>query len=497
MSGIVAWRRRSRRGAIGLPKGPRGYPILGMRCFSLLRTYPEQTLHRWAQEYGPLYSFTIGNQRFVVVSDPGIAKSLFLSNGAICSDRKEMFVKSRTILKGRGITSTRYGDMWRRHRRIATASLDPKDAGQQTGVLDLETTKMIRALLRDCADGKRLNPQVYIGRCSLNCMVAITFGSPRIRVADSRVLALSREFMNTTGPMSNLVDFVPGWLQRSLPWEMQRRGKQLHAALVDTYGRQVKRIERRMETGVQVEDCFVKTMVATRDREQLDDLDMAMLASAFMVGGVETTASIIQWFSALIPSHKHVQRKAHEELDRVVGRNRLPTLEDEANLPYCRAIIKEVERCHNPFWLGTPHAASKDLVCDNKFIPAGSVLVLDTWTMHHDPVRYPDPLKFNPDRYLDDSLSSAKSARLADPRLRDHWTFGVGRRICPGILVAQREIWLAVTKMLWAFDLAEVPGHPVDLNEYDGASGRSPVPFEIVLRPRSERIRKVICKGIE
>jgi hypothetical protein len=110
MFGIATWQRRSRRGVIGLPKGPRGYPILG--CFSLLRTYPEQTLHKWAQEYGPLYSFTIGNQRFVVVSDPDIAKSLFLSNGAICSDRKEMFVKSRTILKGRGITSTRYEDMW-------------------------------------------------------------------------------------------------------------------------------------------------------------------------------------------------------------------------------------------------------------------------------------------------------------------------------------------------------------------------------------------------
>jgi cytochrome P450 len=136
-------------------------------------------------------------------------------------------------------------------------------------------------------------------------------------------------------------------------------------------------------------------MVATRDKEQLDDLDMTMLASAFMVGGVETTASIIQWFSALIPSHAHVQRNAHEELDRVVGRNRLPTLEDEASMPYCRAIIKEVVRCHNPFWLGTPHAASKDLVCDNKFIPGGSVLVLNTWTMHHDPARWPDPLKFN------------------------------------------------------------------------------------------------------
>jgi cytochrome P450 len=100
-----------------------------------------------------------------------------------------------------------------------------------------------------------------------------------------------------------------------------------------------------------------------------------------------------------------------------------------------------------------------------------------------------------PDRYLHDSLSSAQSARLVNPHLRDHWTFGVGRRICPGIVVAQREIWLAVTKVLWAFDLAEVPGQPVDLNEYDGASGRSPVPFEIVLKPRFRGVGEVMAEA--
>jgi cytochrome P450 len=100
-----------------------------------------------------------------------------------------------------------------------------------------------------------------------------------------------------------------------------------------------------------------------------------------------------------------------------------------------------------------------------------------------------------PDRYLENSHPSTKPARLKDPHLRDHWTFGVGRRICPGILVAQREIWLAVTKMLWAFVLEEVPGHPVDLNEYDGASGRSPVPFEIVLKPRFSEVVQVIAEA--
>lgn len=95
---------------------------------------------------------------------------------------------------------------------------------------------------------------------------------------------------------------------------------------------------------------------------------MAILASAFMIGGVETTASIMQWFSALIPAYPEIQRLAQDELDRVVGRDRLPNVEDEKNLPFCHAIVKEIERCHNPFWLGTPHVASDDFTYQGWFM---------------------------------------------------------------------------------------------------------------------------------
>ena len=154
--------------------------------------------------------------------------------------------------------------------------------------------------------------------------------------------------------------------------------------------------------------------------------------------------------------------------------------------------------------------------------------------MHHDPMRYPDPYAFNvrkslerltsvkfdlpphtqPDRYLGDDLSSAESANLADPMDRDHWTFGVGcvasskpreclfflphcptsrsRRICPGIVLAEKEVFLGISCMLWAFKIDPVPGDPIDLKEYDGVSGRSPVPFRVLLTPRDTFVQKVL-----
>lgn len=167
--------------------------------------------------------------------------------------------------------------------------------------------------------------------------------------------------------MSNLVDFMP--LLQHLPTPICLRGKQLHKDLVSTYGGFIEDIDQRLKSGLPVTDCLAKSMLINQKQDSMDDLDMAILASAFMIGGVETvslsrgtkwdlsvkkltlykTASIMQWFMALIPAYPQIQAKAHRELDRVVGRERLPDIHDEKSLPYVRAIIKEVERCHNPF----------------------------------------------------------------------------------------------------------------------------------------------------
>lgn len=71
---------------------------------------------------------------------------------------------------------------------------------------------------------------------------------------------------------------------------MLRRGKKLHKGLVDTYGGFIKEAERKMLRGEKVTDCLAKTMIELRHKEDLDDLDMAILASAFMIGGVETVS---------------------------------------------------------------------------------------------------------------------------------------------------------------------------------------------------------------
>ena len=69
---------------------------------------------------------------------------------------------------------------------------------------------------------------------------------------------------------------------------MRSRAKALHQRLVDTYGGMIKQIDLKMQKGIPVRDCLAKAMLMDKSGDHMDHLDMTMLASAFLIGGVET-----------------------------------------------------------------------------------------------------------------------------------------------------------------------------------------------------------------
>jgi cytochrome P450 len=197
----------------------------------------------------------------------------------------------------------------RKHRKIANGFLNTHALDNHAHTIDHETTVLVKNLYKSGKAGMEpINPQPHAGRCSLNAMLTIVFGIRTDTLEHplvGRVLMLSREFMsvsefiqpssafddicwhrNCTGPVSNLVDFVP--LLQYLPSSLKTRAKKLHQDLVETYGGMMNEIEERMKAGEDVPHCLVKTMIETDDQEALDYLDKTMICSAFMIGGVET-----------------------------------------------------------------------------------------------------------------------------------------------------------------------------------------------------------------
>ncbi|KAF9258035.1 cytochrome P450 [Marasmius fiardii PR-910] len=462
--------------------------------YPFLPKYNERILHKWTKQYGGIYSVWMGDQLFVVLNDPIIVRDLLVTNGANFSNRHSYFMKNQTILGGGAITASPYNATWRKHRRIANSILTPKIVEGYSSQLDYESRMLVQSLYQDTKQGEvPVNPARYVGRYVLNNMLSITFGTRTGSVADpviKRVLTLGDEFMKLTGPWTNAVDFIKPlqWI----PTRMRSRGRKLRKDFIEVYGTMINLVKHRMASGENVPDCLVKSLLEKKDEEELSWIDLCFLTTAFGTGGSHSTLGTIQWFLALMPSHSEIQAKAHEELDRVLGHENWPTPEDEHQLPYIRAIIKEVLRCQPPFWMATPHASDRDFVYRGMFIPAKTVMVLNCYSLHHNEARYEDPFTFNPERYFGDNLSSMESAKLPNAMDRDHWAFGVGRRICPGMPIAEKEIFLAIARLLWAFKIGAVPEEPPCLEKYEGTSGRTPLPFRGNLVPRHEHVHRVL-----
>jgi cytochrome P450 family 619 len=136
-------------------------------------------------------------------------------------------------------------------------------------------------------------------------------------------------------------------------------------------------------------------------------------------------------------------------------------------------------------------------------IPRGATVILNAWNVHHDPKRWDRPQDFNPSRYRNMTQLASVYANSRDPQKRDHFGYGIGRRICPGIHLAERTLWLAMARILWAFDIKPkvdaVTGRsiPIDVDPVTGYTDgfvNQCLPFEVDVKIRSDKRRETIFK---
>ncbi|KAJ6589483.1 cytochrome P450 [Mycena capillaripes] len=456
-----------------------------------------------AWHFQKMFASDFPDQLFIVISHPRVAQDLLVDNGVIFSSRKNYFIKNELILHNRAITASPYSQTRRRkHRKIAMRYLSERAVHNYIDSFEYEVVSLLRSLHHESKGGSQpVSPALSAVRFTLNNMLKISFGTRTYSLDDPllhTIQNLVMEFDDITGEPYAI------YLVRRLMLEINSsRGVKLNAEMNRVYGEMMQAIQCRLDRAEDVPDCFVRMLLETRHEERLSSEDILMLAVAFAFGGVHSIAGIMQWFLAFMVTHPEVAATAHAEIDRVVGRKRMPNNDDEKDLPYVRAIIKEVQQIHSPFWVPTPHFSTADFVYNGMYIPKDTVIILNCWTIHHNEERYPDA-------YLGDDLGSSASAKLRDPMKRDHWTFGTGRRICPGFAVAERELWLAISGLLWyphtscclmklttsrAFNFQDVPEEPICLNEYEGFSGRTPLPFRMLLTPRHEAAKQLLMSG--
>ncbi|KAH9372497.1 hypothetical protein HPB48_000098 [Haemaphysalis longicornis] len=174
------------------------------------------------------------------------------------------------------------------------------------------------------------------------------------------------------------------------------------------------------------------------------------------VAGSHTVAVAIHWHMLHLANNADTwQARLQCEIDDVVGRERQPTWEDRNKMPFTMACIWEMHRWKPSSLTGVPRGTSEDTVVGEYFIPKGTTIFPNIWAVHHDPKLWKEPHKFDPSRFLNDD------GTLVHPKPEYLMPFSIGKRMCPGEILAVVEIFLYITCLLQKYrvvpELGKIP----------------------------------------
>ncbi|KAL0065291.1 hypothetical protein AAF712_007803 [Marasmius tenuissimus] len=474
-----------------MPPGPPG-GLLGDNRLDISRKAPWKTFKQWNDLYGPVASFFLGSRPTIVLGTVEAATDLLEKRGDIYSSRPPNKLVNDVYTHGMRGIGMPYGQKWRRWRTLQQSALSIQGSANYRPLQTLESSIFLKDVL-GAKDSEEI--QSYMKRSSLftvyghqatqftlrfaiSVTICVAYGRRIERLDDNFVVAnqqVESFFLKLTMP-GQIVDLVrnmsPPMSSSSTPNE--RYHSSPSSGIYQWLDFQFKRplqwfryeVDRQREYATRVfttaleavksqiaQDTAQPSMAthALQKQEEfgMNDTEIAYALSAPWSAGVSTTLAAIEVAILAMLYNPDVMRKAQAELDRAVGRTRIPDFRDFDALPYLQAVIKEALRWRPIAHVGFPHAVIQDDEYKGMFIPKGSTVIANIHTITSDPAVFPDPDLFKPERFLESS----------DPRLTNYnLSFGFGRRICPGMHIAQQSMFIVLARILGAFDIVPVLG---------------------------------------
>ncbi|KAL4861620.1 hypothetical protein BDV12DRAFT_207858 [Aspergillus spectabilis] len=471
-----------------LPPAPRGLPLLGNTL--QLELNPKHQLRQWARTLGDVFSLKIGGYNFVLLCSPEAIKGIMDKQAAATSSRPPFPASHQAASGGMRTLLMEYNPRWRKLRTIVHKLTTPKVSDSMRPSQEFEAKQLAYDILTDNAGGD--NFYRHCRRYTTSVVMTATYGK-RIPTWENedvkQVYQIMRELSLAAPPFGFLADTFPILLK--LPMWMQtwrKRAAEYYKHQEDLWTRLFEELKTHIAEGV-APDCFVKQLIETDlKKNNVSDIEAAFVSGSMIEAGSETTASSLNTLLKHIAAYPRVQDVANEELTRVT-------------LTRCsvRAITREIMRLKPPSRnVGVPHYSTEDVIYKDFFIPKGTMVTLAQLVVQNDD-RYDDPFEFRPERFMKNNYRFGQASTLADAAERDHFSFGVGRRICPGLHIAENSLFITVAKILWAFELkppldANGKEEPIDISDDAFEEGTILVPRVYRLRfvPRSPGREKVI-----
>lgn len=275
-----------------------------------------------------------------------------------------------------------------------------------------------------------------------------------------------------------LPDFVPGTGFKQTARQWRKDSDEVMNVPVDF-------VMRQMEQKTAKPSYVERLLRADPDDEDITHIKQS--AAALYAGGADSTAAGLSFFILAMTAYPEVQVKAREEIDRVVGSERLPGFQDREKLPYVEAVIKETLRWKPLAPLGPPHMSDEEDEIRGYRIPKGAIILPSIKWFSADPAVYRNPDEFRPERFLGPD----------EPPSPYNYVFGFGRRVCPGRLLADSNLFLTIAQTLAVFDIQKAvdktTGKVIEpiVGTTTGLVAH-PLPFQCSILPRSKKHEELI-----
>ncbi|KAF8996838.1 cytochrome P450 [Cyathus striatus] len=458
------------------PPGPRGPPFIGA-ALSIPKEQEWRAYTQWKALYGPIMGMSVMGNNIIILNTPELVHELFANRGAIYGERPIVPMLDMMGLQDWNIGVMQRGDLHTLTRKMMSQSLSPKATGQYKEAQQEEVYRLLVNLLVSPR-----NFHFHLRTVMVTIIMRMFYGLEVNK--DDDFVKLNDDLISVASlagaPAGYLVNVFP--LLRYLPpyfpgtgfREMAKKGRRLADRMFSFPVDVLKAKIANSEAG----PSFLSPYLQNAEKHPGDLYAAQSVAGTAYSAGVETSTSVMLTLVLAMLHYPDVQRKAQEEIDRVIP-GRLPTFDDMDKLPYVGGVVSECYRWATPAPLGLPRLLTEDDVMMGYKLPKGTIVMPNSWAMLRDEIVYPRATEFIPERFI---------GKESQPDPREH-VFGYGRRVCPGRYLADQIIWLSIACLLAGFTISpekdEKGRQVIPPYEYTTGLMSRPKDFECSIAPRS------------
>ncbi|KIM51186.1 hypothetical protein SCLCIDRAFT_1169199 [Scleroderma citrinum Foug A] len=469
------------RSRLPLPPGPPGHWLFGN---ALPKENQSQHFAEWINQYGSVISLRLGPKVMIIIGRYQESVDIMEKEGGLLADRPRNVAVGEIMSGGLRMILAPAGEQFRRLRRAAHTHLQAK-AAESYGPIQMQAASdVIIDILNDPK-----HHQAHANRYAASVILRVTYGKSTPTETNAPEIVtihkMLKRFQTLMRPGALLIErypilkYMPGYASYLKDWRKEES---------QLFHDQLDRVARELKSG-DVGPSFARYLLENQNTHKLSDEEMAYLAGSLFGAGSDTTAVAIMVLVMAAACFPEAQAVVQEELDNVVGRDRAPTFDDYNALPQIQAYMLECLRWRPVTTLGFAHRALTDIVYKDFCIPEGAIVFGNHWAISRDPAVYPNPDKFDPQRWLNNDGGIRDDLRFP--------SFGFGRRVCPGQHIANRSVFINAALLLWSFRITQDPSAPVDDKGFVDGVIAHPKPFAVRFEPRigdEKHLRQVMEK---